>query len=56
MWCMGDCLNVPNCVVAMAQFLEAFQMSQLFENFIEQRENPAKEETTAQSMLLAVWY
>ncbi len=29
-------------------------MSQLFENFIEQRENPVKEATTAQSM--SVWY
>ena len=32
-----------------SQFLEAFHMTQMFENFIEERENPAKAETTAQS-------
>ena len=37
-------------ICMLVQFLEAFQMTQMFENFLEQRENPAKEDTTAQSM------
>ena len=32
------------------QFLEAFQMTQMFENFIEQRENPSKAATVSESL------
>jgi hypothetical protein len=32
------------------QFLEAFQMTQMFENFIEQRENPNKAATVSESL------
>lgn len=35
---------------SIKRFLEAFHLSQMFENFIEERENPIKRETAAQSM------
>ena len=36
------------------RFLEAFLRTQMFEEFIEQRENPNKAETTAQSECVCV--
>ena len=46
MYCDMLCTYVS---LYLFQFLEAFHMTQLFENFIEQRENPSKAETVAAS-------
>jgi len=35
---------------SIRRFLGAFHLTQMFENFIEQRENPAKAEMAAQSL------